>query len=74
MTDRPEQPTVVELTAKRWKLLQLVSHVLFWPGIVIYIFTAGDDNGAAAALSAAATAAGLVLFFYAKFMAWWRHG
>lgn len=74
MTDRSDRPTVVELTAKRWKLLSLVGHLLGWPGLVTFIVARANDAFAVANLAAAAAVAGLCLVFYAKFMAWWRHG
>ena len=71
----------IQLTAKKWKLLKLVSGLGIIFGILILIVALSmsqpDDNHA----SAGASLFGFIvllgsigLYIFARFMAWWHHG
>jgi hypothetical protein len=64
-----QQPRQVELTSKRLKLCQIVAVVLLLPGMLML-----GMGGMATLVGAMLAGTGLLLWLYARFMSWWRHG
>jgi hypothetical protein len=73
---------MVELTAKRWKLLKVAGILTILLGVVLLVAGMGEasmaaEGDAASPLLTAGMLAGLVgvaLWLTARVLAWWHHG
>jgi hypothetical protein len=74
-----ERPQTIELTAKRWKMLQLIGvGVVLGAACLMYLvaIAVGDATLGRVlwATLAVAAVAGVGLYLYAAICAWWHHG
>lgn len=67
-------PTVIEATGKRWKGLQLCSVLVVFLSLIFFVALTRAGEHTTASFVALAFIVGIVLFIYARVMAWWHHG
>ena len=72
---------VTELTAKRYKLIQMIGVVLLLVGIVKVIVDIGASDGDSLAgsgisspMALSMTLLGLIVWIVGRMLAWWHHG
>lgn len=72
-----EKAQVIEATAKRWKLFQVVGLLVFFASVVWWAFLAYEGEQASTVSVILATivgTAGLATWGYGRFLGWWNHG
>ena len=70
------RPVEIERTSKKWKALMLLSGLGMIGGCsgVLAGATAQEPNGALVAIGGGLALLALLVFVFAKIMAWWYHG
>src|SRR6185295_4701623 len=65
---------VVEMTSKRWKLLQLISIGIFFASMGLAAIGILATVPALTMIGAPGVILGGVVFLFARIMSWWHHG
>lgn len=81
----PQQIQTIQATAKKWKLLKILGVLMTLIGLPLLLIAMAASSAAVESEEAAPAAAGmwilatltfgggLVIYFVARFMAWWHH-
>jgi DNA-directed RNA polymerase subunit RPC12/RpoP len=70
----PIKALTIEATAKRWKALELFGALAVVIGVVWIIAGSLAQTEEYVFSALVLTSLGLLLYFVARFMAWWHHG
>ena len=73
---RPMQATTIEKTAKKYKAAMLIGGLMLIFSMTTYIigWMRGGGEEQVTIISPISLVAGIVIYVYARIMAWWKHG
>lgn len=68
------QIQTVQLSAKKFKAIQLVGFVVFFPALMTACVSSDKVGSVVTPISGVVGLVGFLLIVYGKIMAWWHHG
>ena len=68
------QPQSIELTAKKYKAMQLIGFAVAAVGMLLLVPGIGLNNGILVTIGAVVLFGGLIANWLGRGLAWWHHG
>jgi len=73
-TEQKSNTHQIELTAKKYKAMQLIGFVVAAIGMLLLVPGIGLNNGILVAIGATVLFGGLIANWLGRGLAWWHHG